>query len=125
MGKLHLFSIMCIAMLIMTAIPSITNENQFVEAQDVVPQIESFSENVLLSTRDLPYAHHVEPTLAISDNGTIFAGWKNSETDYGGGARVSVVKSVDGGTTWTDPHNMQMFNGLSTRQSDPWLVWHD
>ncbi|MFW9850186.1 MAG: sialidase family protein, partial [Candidatus Thorarchaeota archaeon] len=25
----------------------------------------------------------------------------------------------------TDPHNMQMFNGLSTRQSDPWLVWHD
>jgi hypothetical protein len=99
--------------------------SHYTPAQDVTQSIVSFSENILLSTQDLPYAHHVEPTIAISDNGTILAGWKNSETHNGGGARVSVVKSVDGGTTWTDPYNMDMFDGYTTRQSDPWLLWHE
>ncbi|MHA2373707.1 MAG: sialidase family protein [Candidatus Thorarchaeota archaeon] len=85
-----------------------------------------FSENILLSQSDFLYAHHVEPTIAISDNGTICAGWKNSETAIGGGARVSVIRSVDGGETWIDFEEMPMFVSKETsRQSDPWLVWGD
>ncbi|MHA1905893.1 MAG: sialidase family protein [Candidatus Thorarchaeota archaeon] len=125
MDKLRLLSGLFIVFLLSTVTPNVSGTVQYVEAQDVTQNIVSFSENILLSTRDLPYAHHVEPTIAISDNGTIIAGWKNSETHIGGGARVSVVKSVDGGATWTEPYNMDMYNGYTTRQSDPWLVWHD
>ncbi|MCK5151791.1 MAG: exo-alpha-sialidase [Candidatus Thorarchaeota archaeon] len=124
MEKLQLLSGLFIVMLFTTASPIMTSGARYIEAQVNDQDIIAFSDNILLSTRDLPYAHHVEPTIAISDNGTIFAGWKNSETHDGGGARVSVVRSVDGGTTWTDPYNMDMYNGMSTRQSDPWLVWH-
>ncbi|MGD2073287.1 MAG: sialidase family protein [Candidatus Thorarchaeota archaeon] len=102
-------------------------------------EIIGFSTNKLLSTIDSSYAHHVEPTLALSDNDTLFVGWKNSETVIGGGARVSFVKSSDGGLHWTNPFDMPMFNvtilqnqfglasepGTITRQSDPWLFWHD
>jgi len=84
-----------------------------------------FSDAKLLSTIDALYNHHVEPTLAISDNGTLFAGWKNSETHTGGGAQVSFTKSVDGGETWDSPRDMSNFEGMTTRKSDPWLVWHD
>jgi hypothetical protein len=85
-----------------------------------------FTENLLLSTDDGSYEHHVEVTMVISDNGTLFAGWKNSETHNGGGARVSFVKSSDGGETWSFPYHMPMFWQDSTsRQSDPWMAWHD
>jgi hypothetical protein len=98
-------------------------------------EVISFSQNKLLSTDDSLYAHQVEPTLAIGDDGAIFAGWKNSETHNGGGARVSFSRSTDGGTSWTSPHHMPMYNpgipnrnhlpgdAVVTRQSDPWLVW--
>ncbi|MHA2333350.1 MAG: sialidase family protein [Candidatus Hodarchaeales archaeon] len=86
--------------------------------------ISEFSRNILLSTNDEIYNHHVEPTLAISENDTIFVGWKNSETHNGGGARVSFTRSSDLGVSWTDPIDMPMFKG-ETRQSDPWLVWHE
>jgi len=91
-------------------------------SQDSNNSIVRFSKNTLLSTDDSNYDHHVEVSMAISDNGIIFVGWKNSETHYGGGARVSIVKSTDGGKTWTQPHDMEMFEGF-TRQSDPWLYW--
>ncbi|MHA2191958.1 MAG: sialidase family protein [Candidatus Thorarchaeota archaeon] len=85
-----------------------------------------FSQNLLLSTEDDSYDHHVEVTMVISDNGTLFAGWKNSETHNGGGARVSFVKSSDGGETWSYPYHMPMFwQGVASRQSDPWMAWHD
>ncbi|TFG23900.1 MAG: hypothetical protein EU533_02685 [Promethearchaeota archaeon] len=61
--------------------------------------------------------------MAISDDGILFAGWKNSETHYGGGARVSFTCSLDNGRTWSSPYDMPMFGGLFTRQSDPWLYW--
>ncbi|MHA1977478.1 MAG: sialidase family protein [Candidatus Hodarchaeales archaeon] len=85
--------------------------------------IEYFSENKLLSISDSPYTHHVEPTIAISGSGTIFAGWKEAYTHNGGGVRVSFSKSVDNGLTWSDPFNMPNFNP-GTGQSDPWLVWY-
>ena len=97
-------------------------QNTSVETQSVVSE---FSSNVLLSTDDSSYPHHVEVSMAISDNGTIFAGWKDSNTHDGAGIRVSVTKSVDGGNTWTSPYNMPMFTSGTTGQSDPWLVWHD
>ncbi len=125
MDRLRVFSMMLLTLLITSTTPAFASGVPFLQAQDTNIMITGFSENILLSTRDSPYAHHVEPTIAISDNGTLFAGWKNSETHYGGGARVSVVKSGDGGATWTAPYNMDMFGGEQTRQSDPWLVWHN
>jgi hypothetical protein len=94
-------------------------------SHDSVPEVSGFSTNILLSTDDAEYPHHVEVSMAISDNGTIFAGWKESDTHNGPGIRVSVTKSVDGGATWTSPYSMPMFTSGTTGQSDPWLVWHD
>ena len=84
-----------------------------------------FSNNILLSTDDNNYAHHVEVSMTISDDGVLFAGWKNSETHYGGGARVSFSRSLDNGASWSAPYDMPMYGGFSTRQSDPWLYWHN
>ncbi|MFX1547586.1 MAG: sialidase family protein [Promethearchaeota archaeon] len=88
-------------------------------------QVESFSRHKILSITDIPYTHHVEPTLAISANGTIFAGWKDAFSHDGGGVRVSFSKSVDGGFSWTPPFYMPNFEGLNTGQSDPWMVWDE
>jgi hypothetical protein len=94
-------------------------------SQETDETILGFSSNKLLSTDDNNYAHHVEVSMAISDNGTIFVGWKNSETHNGGGARVSIVRSLDCGKSWTHPYDMPMFGGSFTRQSDPWLYWYN
>jgi hypothetical protein len=94
-------------------------------SQETDKVILGFSGNKLLSTDDSNYAHHVEVSMAISDGGTIYAGWKNSETHNGGGARVSIVRSLDGGASWTQPYDMPMYDGLATRQSDPWLYWYN
>ena len=87
--------------------------------------IKAFSKNTLLSTKDNVYYHHVEPTIAISGNGTIFAGWKDAYTHNGGGVRVSFAKSIDNGTTWSSPFYMPNFVKIRTGQSDPWLVWFE
>ncbi|MFW9956214.1 MAG: sialidase family protein [Candidatus Thorarchaeota archaeon] len=92
---------------------------------ETFPEVSGFSSNVLLSTDDSAYPHHVEVSMAISDNGTLFAGWKESNTHDGPGIRVSVTKSVDGGTTWSNPYSMPMFTSGTTGQSDPWLAWYD
>ncbi|MBA7651985.1 hypothetical protein ES703_59814 [subsurface metagenome] len=94
-------------------------------SQETDEVILGFSSNKLLSTDDNNYAHHVEVSMAISDNGTIFVGWKNSETHNGGGARVSIVRSLDRGKSWTQPYDMPMFGDSFTRQSDPWLYWYN
>jgi hypothetical protein len=65
------------------------------EMSGILPEVVGFSENILLSTDDSTYPHHVEVSMAISDNGTIYAGWKNAYTHNGAGVRVSVSKSVD------------------------------
>jgi hypothetical protein len=88
-------------------------------------EVSSFSSNVLLSTNDSIYLHHVEVSMAISENGTLFVGWKEADTHNGPGIRVSITKSADGGNTWTNPYSMPMFTSDTTGQSDPWLVWHD
>jgi len=90
-----------------------------------LPEVSSFSSNVLVSTDDSSYSHHVEVSMAISDNDTLFVGWKESNTHNGPGIRVSVAKSANSGTTWTSPYSMPMFTSGTTGQSDPWLVWHD
>ncbi len=88
-------------------------------------QIKGFSKNMLLSTDDGNWDHHVEPMIAVGDNGTLFVGWKNANTHNGGGERVSIAKSIDRGVSWTTPFDMPMYNGLNTKQSDPWLFWHN
>lgn len=94
-------------------------------SQDTGNVISGFSSNRLLSTNDISYAHHVEVSMAISDNDSFFVGWKNSETYNGGGARVSFVRSLDHGKTWSQPYDMPKFEGKNTRQSDPWLYWYN
>jgi len=88
-------------------------------------EIVAFSHDILLSTDDSLYAHHVETTMAIGDEGQIFVGWKDAMSHNGGGYRVSMVVSHDGGESWSRPQYMPMFAGLETRQSDPWMVWHN
>ncbi|HDZ16811.1 hypothetical protein LCGC14_1265200 [marine sediment metagenome] len=94
--------------------------------QDSSFQVNGFSSNTLLSTDDSNWNYHVEPMIAISDNGTLFVGWKNANSHNGGGEHVSIVKSINRSvSSWTVPFDMPMYNGLSTKQSDPWLVWHN
>ncbi|MFX1367670.1 MAG: hypothetical protein ACFFAY_03625, partial [Promethearchaeota archaeon] len=95
-------------------------------SQDELRPIWYFDENILLSVDDEIYPHHVEVTMAITEEDVIFVGWKNSETHNGGGARVSYVKSTDNGETWSNPGDMPMFGSIyHTRQSDPWMAWHN
>lgn len=94
-------------------------------SQDTYPEILAFSNDRRLSLDDSIYPHHVEVSMAISNDGIIFVGWKNSETHNGAGDRVSIVRSLDGGQTWTSPYDMPMFEGRTTRQSDPWLYWYN
>ena len=83
-----------------------------------------FSSNILLSISNSPYPHHVEPTFAISDNGTLFAGWKDAKGPSSSGVRVSYSKSINSGTTWSSPQDMPLFNSsIQTGQSDPWMIW--
>jgi hypothetical protein len=99
--------------------------NEIKLTQGTNSEILAFSNDRRLSLDDSIYPHHVEVSMVISDNGIIFVGWKNSETHNGGGARVSIVRSLDGGESWTNPHDMPMFEGRTTRQSDPWLYWYN
>lgn len=108
--------LICIIFLNIPLIYGRTYESSFV--------IKDFSENKLLSISDTLYSNHVECTMAITANDTIFAGWKESYSHDGSGVRVSFTKSVDGGTTWTEPFYMPNFI-LNTGQSDPWLVWDE
>jgi len=87
--------------------------------------IKDFTNPVKLSTSDSTYAHHVETAMAITDDDQIYAGWKNSETYYGGGARNSFATSSDQGETWSEPVFMPMFNTSLSRQSDPWMISYD
>ena len=101
------------------------NINSSGSTQEISFQTKGFSRNTLLSTDDSNWNHHVEPMIAVSDNGTLFVGWKNADTHNGPGERVSIVKSIDKGVSWTDPFDMPMYNELNTKQSDPWLVWNN
>lgn len=130
----NLSSVFVIGLLFLISAPIMVNLNLQVKLDltksksdhiSTTSPVDAFSEDKLLSTNDLTYNHHVEPSLAISDNGTVFAGWKNSETYNGGGAQVSFAKSGNGGDTWSYPTNMANFDYRRTRKSDPWLIWHD
>ncbi len=115
--------------LVMVGIPVVTAVDGATSAPKLFSQaqlgVTEFSDNILISVNDASYPHHVEPTLAISDGGTLFAGWKNANYSNSGGVRVSFSRSSDGGATWTTPIDMPMFNNSKSRQSDPWLLWHE
>ena len=88
-------------------------------------QIVGFSEDILISTDDFNYPHHVEPTLAIGLGDRIFVGWKNAMGHNTGGVRAGFSRSSDYGKTWTHPSYMEMYGGYFTGQSDPWLVYRN
>ena len=91
--------------------------------QDHSPFDISVGENILISTSDEIFPHHVEPTLALSDNGDIAVGWKNAYTADGGGASVSYSFSSDG-TTWSSPGYPTSFWPEGSSQSDPWMHYY-
>lgn len=101
---------------------AISAPNPEATATDPNFYIVDFTDPVKLSTSDSTYAHHVETCLAITDDDQIYAGWKNSETFSGGGARNSFTTSSDQGETWTTPVFMPLFNASLSRQSDPWMI---
>ncbi|MFQ5977514.1 MAG: sialidase family protein [Candidatus Heimdallarchaeota archaeon] len=91
-----------------------------------INKILRFSSNKLVSTDDSVYPEHVEPTLAISDEDDLFVGYKNAEYHKTGGVRVSFVMSTDYGNNWSHPFDMTHFRSyLSSRMSDPWMVWRN
>ncbi|MFW9846664.1 MAG: sialidase family protein, partial [Candidatus Thorarchaeota archaeon] len=127
-GSKFLSFVVSLMLVMMSGLPLETGRVVISNANETtgsLPEVVEFSENVLLSTDDSTYPHHVEVSMAISDNGSIFAGWKNADTHNGPGIRVSVSKSVDRGATWTEPFDMPMFTSGVTGQSDPWMAWHD
>lgn len=89
------------------------------------PFIVGFTDDILLSTDDSIYPHHVEPTIAIGDDGTIYTGWKNAYGHNTGGVRVAFSRSENNGKTWTTPYYMPFFAGFETGQSDPWMIFSD
>lgn len=80
-----------------------------------------FATNVRLTDGTTPYPQHVEPTLVVDSQGTLYAGWKEAYTHNGPGQRVAFARSTDGGTTWSAN---ALMNTLSSGwlESDPWLV---
>ncbi|NHJ48205.1 MAG: exo-alpha-sialidase [Asgard group archaeon] len=125
--KLSLFSacvIFCLAFsLTGTAIKGSTTIGPNIPNTD--PFILGFSDNILLSTDDISYPHHVEPTIAIGDDDTIYAGWKNANGHNTGGVRVAFTKSMNGGKSFSNPSYMDYITEGITGQSDPWMVFSD
>ncbi len=80
-----------------------------------------FANNVRVNSGGTPYAWQVEPTLVVADNGMIHVGWKEANSDAGGGIRVSYSNSVDNGNTWS-PNILMATANPGARASDPWLI---
>ena len=78
----------------------------------------NFPKNILLSTDDSQWEHHVEPTMALGDDDRIYVGWKNAIEHDGGGKSVAYTYSM-GGETWQDPIDMDPFWSTGSIQSDP------
>lgn len=94
------------------AIPPVTSQDTF-----------AFTNQRL--SHDINYAHHVEPTMVIAPDDTIFIGYKNSETHDGGGIRVSYTYSQDNGENWAAIQEMPMYWDPWSGQSDPWMVYFE
>ncbi|MFX0063144.1 MAG: hypothetical protein ACFFC7_13280 [Candidatus Hermodarchaeota archaeon] len=82
----------------------------------------SYPLNTLLSVSDSRWPHHVEPTMAIGDNGVIFVGWKNALEHDGGGQSVGFTYSNDS-INWQYPYDMASAWSTGSIQSDPWMVY--
>jgi len=80
-----------------------------------------FSNNVRVNSGGTPYSWQVEPTMVVAESGEIHVGWKEANSDAGGGQRVAYSHSSDGGATWSANVLMATANS-GTRASDPWLV---
>jgi hypothetical protein len=83
----------------------------------------SFSVNKLLSESDSQYSYHVEPSLAIGSNNELFVGWKEANGHNTAGVDVSFTKSVDNGSSWTEPISMPSNVSQFVYKSDPWLQY--
>ncbi|MHA2253695.1 MAG: hypothetical protein ACXAD7_25270, partial [Candidatus Kariarchaeaceae archaeon] len=127
MSKLNSLVIFFV-LLIMLSRPAQDPASLFAETTDSNLQLNAnglenpftFLDNILLSTEDNPWPHHVEPTMAISDNDSIFVGWKNALEHDSGGRSVSFTYSTNG-THWQDPYDMPSAWFSGSIQSDPWM----
>jgi len=80
-----------------------------------------FSPNVLVTDGLAVYPEHVEPSLAMNAQGTLYLAWKEALTPDGVGQRVAFARSDDGGTTWSTSA-LKALTAPDRLQSDPWLT---
>ncbi|MHA2247079.1 MAG: sialidase family protein [Candidatus Hodarchaeales archaeon] len=99
-----------------------SNRNSNYSQYQSVDKPSIFAKNILLSTDDSNWVHHVEPAMALGDNDELFVGWKNAIEHDGGGKSVAFTYSIDG-ENWEDPKDMDPFWSTGSIQSDPWMVF--
>ncbi len=98
--------------------PSSNNDRNINPNNRVFPF--NYTQNILISTDDSVWPHHVEPTMALGENDEIFVGWKEATEHDGGGKGVTFTRSVNG-QIWTNPYVMTPAWTTGSIQSDPWM----
>src|SRR5437867_431022 len=86
--------------------------------------INPFVPNFDIIDHSTPYAWQVEPTMQVNKSGTIFVGWKETDSATDAGFRVGSSYSTDQGQTWAPNILMNRTHPDSDncRDSDPWMA---
>ena len=82
--------------------------------------INPFIPNIDIIDHSTPYAWQVEPTMVINHTGSVFVGWKETDSSTASGRRVGFSYSTDQGLTWAP--NTLMDHRDSCSNSDPWMA---
>jgi hypothetical protein len=82
-----------------------------------------FLPNIRITDGSSPYAWQVEPTMVVNKSGTVFVGWKETDSPTAAGIRVGSSYSTDQGRSWAKNILMnQTHPNKSCRDSDPWMA---
>jgi hypothetical protein len=82
-----------------------------------------FFPNIDIIDHSTPYAWQVEPTMVVNNTGTVFVGWKETDSATDAGFRVGSSYSTDQGQTWAPNILMnQTHVNQNCRDSDPWMA---
>ena len=82
-----------------------------------------FQPNIRITDGSSPYLWQVEPTMVVNQSGTVFVGWKETDSSTAAGIRVGSSYSTDQGRTWAPNILMnQTHPNQGCRDSDPWMA---